>query len=137
MNRNPSVKKFLSKLAPADRIIVQALRQVMHDAHPSMQEYWPYTGTSLFFRLHGPLGYLNYGHTLKLREPLYIGFTKGCYIEDVSPLLRGRGTHKVIRYVPLPHAEFVSSEPFLEIVNAAVQYNLNLMAGKSKAARLR
>lgn len=124
---------YLKPLSPAERNIVQAVRQVVQEVNPEIEEYWPYGGTNLFFRLNGALAYLNHGHTLKLKEPQYIGFTKGKYFEDVSGLLLGRGTHKVIRYVPLPDVAFVHSEPFLEVLNVAVQYNLGLR--KSKSAR--
>lgn len=128
-----AIANWLNKLSPKHRKNVKKFTEVVLAAHPQMQMVWMLQ--TLFFRLRSNVFYVNVGKPQGEKEPqLYVGFIQGALLEDVSGLLQGKGTHKIIRWVSLEDISVVETEEFLMLLQAVIDYNTKYHVGKKKPA---
>jgi len=110
-NSIPQVTEFIAQLEQPQQEIVQALRSVLLNAAPEMQERWVYN--TPFYYLSKRLFYI----TVKPRHVL-LGFCNGAQLQDPDQLLIGE--QKVVRHSHITSAAKATQPELIALLHQAI-----------------
>jgi hypothetical protein len=102
------------------------VRAIIHKADPEIVEEWKWMGTPVFS--HG--GIVCTGETYK--SVVKLTFAKGAALEDPSRLFNSSLDGNVRRAIDIHEGEKINEAAFKDLIRAAVAFNLELKAAKSK-----
>jgi hypothetical protein len=102
------------------------VRAIIHKADPEIVEEWKWMGTPVFS--HG--GIVCTGETYK--NVVKLTFAKGAALEDPSGLFNSSLDGNVRRAIDIHEGEKINEPALKDLIRAAVTFNLELQAAKSK-----
>src|SRR5580658_759209 len=102
------------------------MRGLIHEADPLIVEEWKWRGTPVFS--HG--GIVCTGETYK--SAVKLTFAKGASLEDPSGLFNSSLDGNVRRAIDIHEGEKINEAALKDLIRAAVTFNLELQAAKSK-----
>jgi len=102
------------------------VRTLIHKADPEIVEEWKWMGTPVFS--HG--GIVCTGETYK--SVVKLTFAKGASLEDPSGLFNSSLDGNVRRAIDIHEGEKINESALKDLIRAAVTFNLELQAAKSK-----
>ena len=102
------------------------VRAIIHKADPEIVEEWKWMGTPVFS--HG--GIVCTGETYK--NVVKLTFAKGAALEDPSGLFNSSLDGNVRRAIDIHEGEKINESALKDLIRAAVTFNLELQAAKSK-----
>jgi hypothetical protein len=102
------------------------VRAIIHKADPEIIEEWKWMGTPVFS--HD--GIVCTGETYK--SVVKLTFAKGASLEDPSGLFNSSLDGNVRRAIDIHEGEKINESALKDLIRAAVTFNLELQAAKSK-----
>ncbi len=102
------------------------VRAIIHKADPEIIEEWKWMGTPVFS--HD--GIVCTGETYK--SVVKLTFAKGAFLEDPSGLFNSSLDGNVRRAIDIHEGEKINESALKDLIRAAVTFNLELQAAKSK-----
>jgi hypothetical protein len=102
------------------------VRAIIHKADPEIIEEWKWMGTPVFSRD----GIVCTGETYK--SVVKLTFAKGASLEDPSGLFNSSLDGNVRRAIDIHEGEKINEAALKDLIRAAVTFNLELQAAKSK-----
>ena len=102
------------------------VRDIIHKADPEIVEEWKWMGTPVFS--HD--GIVCTGETYK--SVVKLTFAKGASLEDPSGLFNSSLDGNVRRAIDIHEGEKINESALKDLIRAAVTFNLELQAAKSK-----
>jgi hypothetical protein len=102
------------------------VRAIIHKADPEIVEEWKWMGTPVFS--HG--GIVCTGETYK--NVVKLTFAKGAALEDPSGLFNSSLEGNARRAIDIHEGEKINEPALKDLIRAAVTFNLELQAAKSK-----
>jgi hypothetical protein len=102
------------------------VRAIIHKADPEIVEEWKWMGTPVFS--HG--GIVCTGETYK--NVVKLTFAKGAALEDRAGLFNSSLDGNVRRAIDIHEGEKINEAALKDLIRAAVTFNLELQAAKSK-----
>jgi len=116
---HPRVEAYIEHLDPKNAAILQAVRQVILDAHPAVVEKFIYS--TPFYALFRNFCYLTFS---KKHNTFVLGFTQGHLMDDPYQLLKAESNQKYIRHIFLKSDMAESLDIIATYLQIAVQIQL-------------